>query len=431
MKIETSSQNINLSNDICNHFSKSFIFYSKPKNSFLMTYWILDFQNKILKKISTDLNENMDEIKGIDQNILNIQTHAACSINPNGFYCLPLIGKYCHYFYYVNLKNDTLKLLSAKDLKHDDSKYWGNISSTFSMKENSKSFLLGCKRTDIEDVVDIIEVDENLNCNKIFSISNQTNAPHELVEYKDYIIVTHFNNFKGVNLNTSKKYNSFQDVLDDNIDLSNGFPSFIKIASGEIHFFNRKTKELQKEFTDAPPTAHISIADDKIFLSQHNLLAAYNFYEYTGPAKISKWELKDDKWIETNSFQHDEIFRCSSHVAFKFNDELYIMTMGYPNRLVFIDERNMKIYHKYDFKENILSCEDPKRFVNTLHTNPQLDYYHSNDANISQDGKMVIYIENHKVRFYDFENQKSLSDYILFENENVTGKNPIMHTKFI
>ena len=419
LKTETEIQKFDIDQEICDSFQKKIMFYTTPSHEFFTMFCILDFQNKELKMIRTDLEANIDAIKSYDEELLGMTSHSATALNSEGFYCMPFNRVYSRCFRYIHPATNTMKVIFGKDLNHPDSKHWNRVSASFQKPVGEQHLLIGFLRDD-KNVVDVVKVDEDLNATKLYSIPDMVEPPHELAQFGDLVVATSFHVFKCRDLNTGKYYQYPDQLLKDGYDIRESLPDHIKVYPGEMYSHNLKTGKTTKIVVDCPPTAHFdSDRKNHLFSSAHNLTALGGRYYFPGPAKITRWKIFDGMMIKDSEFQHPEVFRCTTHVYFEFENKTYLATIGYPNRLVFIDAVSMKLAHFHDLEENLLSGhDDPAEFVNRVHrTNSVIDKYCLNDINVSSDGRYVIYFEKDKAKFYDFKNKEDVEQYIPFPSD--------------
>jgi len=419
LNTKTEVQKFDIHQDVCDSFQKKIMFYTTPSYEFFTMFCILDFQDKTLTMIRTDTDENIKAIKEYDEELLGMTSHSVTALNSEGFYCMPFNRVYSRCFRYIHPKTNTMNVIFGHDLKHPDSKYWGRVSASFQKPIGEEHLLIGFLRND-SNVVDVVKVDEDLNATKLYSIPDMVEPPHELAQFGSLIVATSFHVFKCRDMKADKFYQYADQLLADGYDIRESIPDHIKIYPGELYSYNIDKNEMQRIEVDCPPTAHFD-SDRKqyLFSSAHNLTALGGKYYFTGPAEITKWDTVENQLVKVSTFRHKEVFRCTTHVYFEYEGNKYLSTIGYPNRLVFINADTMELDHYHDLEENLLSGhDDPQEFVNKIHrTNSVIDKYCLNDINVSSDGRYVIYFEKDKAKFYDFKNKEDVEQYISFPSD--------------
>lgn len=432
LKTKTINQSFSLPDDICKDFKNNILFYRTPSVEFFPMFCILDFNKKELRMIKTDTEENIKIIKDKDPDLLNIISHSSTSLNSNGFYCMPHNRAISVCFKYMNYKDETIKIIFGSDLKHPDSKHWGRVSSSFQKPTGEEYMLVGFLRTD-KNVVDIVKVDEDLNAEVLFSIPDMLEPPHEIAKFGDLVVATSFHLFKGHNKKTGRVYKWAAEMIQDGYDIDN-LPDHVVKSPGELFTYNLKTKEFNHILVDAPPTAHFD-SDRKttLFSSAHNFTSLSLKYYFFGPAQITKWDVSDGTMKKIAVFEDEKIYRCTTHIYFEFEGKKYLTTLGYPNRLAFIDTDTMKIIYHHDLDEDLLTNqENTREYINYIHRNNSIvDKHCLNDINVSSGGRYIIYFEKDKARFYDFKNRREVNEFIPFPTDPAYSTDmfrTIMHT---
>lgn len=427
LKTGVTKEKFELDDEVCASFQKKIIFNSVPNLLFYDTFCILDFANKELTLIKTDLEENIQKIG--DRGLLSA-AHSVTALNDKGFYVFSTYDTCFRYFHY---ETNTMKVIFGSDLNHPDSNMWSEVSASFKKPDDGEYLLLGFMRTD-DRTVDIVKVDENLNAEKLLNISLHI-APHEVIKFHDFCMMSDFSpTVKFENLskfiwssNGEPKKNNImerEDVENEfgSIDL---MPDYIKVVPDKIYSYNIKIKELKYYDMDDPPSAHFEFNEENVYVSSHNMYSYDGFYYFMGPAKITKWNITDGQLKKQNSFQNNEIFRCFAHKYIEFENKSYIVSLGHPNRIIYIDADTMELVWEYNINDDILSGhQNPTTYVNTLHRmkHPSVKDI-SPDVNVSTDGRYSIYFDNSKVGFVDFKNKRNIDQFINYPIEPEHNKN--------
>lgn len=168
---------------------------------------------------------------------------------------------------------------------------------------------------------------------------------------------------------------------------------------------------------NAPPTAHFIKGHDKTFYSTaHNMTFYKDKFHFFGPAELTKWAIKNNNIIKEATFSDEKGYRCTTYVFFTYEGKDYLVTLAYPNRLIFIDSDTMNRVHYYDIEQDLLTnTEDTKSYINQIHrNNSPHDKYCLNDINISSNGRYIVYFSKDRVWFYDFKKNCIVDEHINF-----------------
>lgn len=431
LKAEINTSSLNLSNEICSSFDYNIMFHTTPNSNFLTTHYIIDFYNKELIEIKTDYGDNDKRIEDINPKILESIPHSISAINDKGFYVFPNNSSVGLCFKYIDYKGN-VSVLFGSDLNHPESKYWKRVSASFQASPDTQYMIIGFHRED-NNSVDVVKVDDNLNAELIFNIPNMLDAPHEMIEIDDFILSTTFRLFEAYNTTTGKFYRWPEDIVKDGYDFDSP-PKDIKISPGQLFSYNKNTDEVVYLTVDAPPTAHFIKGKNQTFYSTaHNMTFYKDKFHFFGPAQLTKWNIEDGEIIKENVFIDKHAYRCTTYIHFIFENKEYLVTLAYPNRLIFIDNDTMDIVHYHDIDDDLLTnINDVKKHVNYIHrSNHPADKYCLNDINISSDGKYVLYFEKDRVNFYDFKNRKVVEEGITFPVDaasKIETLRAVMHT---
>ncbi len=204
---------------------------------------------------------------------------------------------------------------------------------------------------------------------------------------------------------------NFRQFLDDSfsnldfIDQCNSFPETrFNVEKGRFAMLDldRKTETFYETTYSRP--AHFEVDEKRghVYVSSHNF-ATIDRIRYLGPAAIDKFELKDGELKLLDTFTHEKGYRFTSHRIFDFEGKPYLCTFAQPNRLYLVDAEKMELIHSEDIGEDFLSGkENIGEFLNNTDTEP----YALKEIEVSDDGKMLFFLDNKHLYLYDFEKRK-------------------------
>lgn len=452
LKLQINEKEIE-NNDLFNVFDYPIIFYLANKNdkrNLFINFIILNFRKNKIISINSFLPENIKKIEErVDREKYVIKNTPHCAIeivSEESFYVFP---DRSNFFFYINYKEMIMKLYEPQDFKFGSKEDIIQFGSTFFKNIGSDFCFLALLKN--ENSINIYKVSLDLSyIKKEYSLEGDA-SPHVTKYYKgNFFISEGFQTIILQNIENKNKY-SFSDyfkyVYDDlyleyknknkkqdedknnSFDLENYFFSdnflnfcnrygggFFEICenikkykfnvlSGYFTVLNTKNNDIRKYKTTFSAPAHFEIdKKDYFYVSSHNVVFIKNRNSnnpqphYFGQAAIDKFKFENNKLKKIATFKHNTGYRFISHKLFYYEDKPYICTFGHPNRLFFVNAKNMKLCFYFDVDENIVDKkENLNEFLNSTHIK---NYFAG--LEISKNGQIIVFSDSKFIYLFSF-----------------------------
>jgi len=464
LQTRTYRRKIAIAPGIIDSFRSPIVFYLAHKDdaqSSFPLFVILDFSNSEIIYIVSYLPENIEIMKnhpdrGLFQAPFLVNMHCSLQVTP-GKEFLSFVD-YASYIFSVDYENNIMRLFSGKDLLCNERNNITYFGSTFYKDENDDAYFYfsACgvadgqsqlymyrSRLDLTDIKTVAvispyhgiiaphmtRVHQRILLNSLFTTSefviNATGQKFDLdgiMQYvyedlfKDYcatkqLVYSHQifeknNTIKNMVVRLDPEFSNFCKKIGKKfVDLTNSIEKYRFTAlPGKIFSVNIDTSAVDFYDTTMCSPAHFELFDSRgdVYVSCHNM-AHFGAMHYLGPAVIDKFRVHEGKMIKMGSFCNPRGFRFTSHRLFTYNGRQYICTIGYPNRLFFIEADTMKLLYHYDIDKDVLSSlTDICTFLNTYYDYANIFY----SFEVSSENGIVLILGIQDVYFYDFNDKR-------------------------
>jgi len=365
LKLEVNEVPLNANKELKNSITKPFIYYlCNFDYPYLNTFVIVDFPSDKITYVKSDSKENKKLVK--DKLISGIP-HSTMPINKNEFLniMLPIDNHPTQDFRHINLKEKRMSIYTSGDL---GLKNLSGTIETLTQDYEQECFYIAFKKIDNSSTeyykiaLDLTKVEFLFDDKGIMD-----SLPHQVVRFKNFIVSMGW---------------SQEDSL--------------------ILIYNLNTKKIQTIYNDKYPS-HSIIKNDALYYSSVNVIIDGLELEYRDPAIIGKLIKDKDELIIENIFDHVTGYRFTSH---RYLDPDTIITIGYPNRIFFIDANTMELKFFKDIDKTILPPKLLKLFLNKLYKGGYSDPYKYSSFEISQDQKYIILFNQENIRLFNIEHQE-------------------------
>lgn len=361
---------IDVPSDLKKSFKSRLVFYLLNKNSFyLCTFVIVDFQEGKIAYLESFSEENVEKVKTCyDPAILKDPPHSIMTIDENKLLNIvyPILSKVNNTFRVVDLKERKMKIYSPEDFGYT---HLGVASETATRDvENSDWFYMCFVRKD-KTATEYYKILTDLTDHK-FMFDDRgifIRQPHQVVRFKNFI-------------------------------LSSGFGE----EQGQILSYNMKTKEIELIETTTSPS-HLEVEGDTVYYASNNMRVDGTKVTFLGPAAIGKLKVVDDIMKRDGEFRNESGFRFTTHKKLNSNT---LVTIGFPNRMFFIDSNSMKLLFYYDIDKQIIPDDSQMDFLNSHYEQTLDDPFRYTALEISDDRKYVVFFNQAKVRFFNYSSKK-------------------------
>lgn len=455
---------------ICDKFTNPIIFYlghQLDRRNLLVTFVLVNFKEKEYTYLTTYSVDNMSTIEAsAKERLLKIELHhnPHCTIvlNPDeDFYTFV---EQARYFYYVNMRERIVRILTGDDLLCDDNDSIVRFGSTFYKDDADDRFfyftaLIRGNSNKPQFKINYYKSDLRLENIKKIHKTKGWQAPHVTRKYKRTLLNSDFYITKFTLVNSGREfpgkysllrylyrgmYNNYcKMMLAEPTDkgfhkavntdgmrptFSFFFSLYLKYKYGKknlkqicdsepaftfatlpgyITLIDLDTdKETPYETTTSAP-AHFEIDEDSddVYVSSHNFADIDRFY-FLGPAAIDKFNFRDGKLTKMGTFQIPDGYRYTTHKFFRNNGRSYLCTFSQPNRLLLIDAETMTLIHHEDIGRDVLSkSENVLDLINSNNLEPVT----IKTIEVSDDGEILFFIGYDGIYFYDFPNRKIIT----------------------
>ena len=364
LKIRIETENITVDQKIKDSFSDPLVFYLLNKKAFyLCSFVIVDFQNNQIKYIETYSDSNISAVKeNYGEEILKDPPHSIMAIDKNKLLNMvySVRSGMNNTLRLIDLEKEEMQIHSSEDFGYND---LGRVSETGTKDPDDPSWFYICfLKKDGESSnyykisVDLTKSEFLFNDNGIFK-----RPPHQIIRCGNFI-------------------------------LSSGFGE----DEGQILSYNMKTKEISVIPTIVKPS-HLEARDGIVYYASNNMKLEGTSVVFTGPARIGKLKVSNEV-VKGSEFWNESGFRFTSH---KILDSDTLVTVGFPNRLFFIDSATMKLSFYHDVDKNIIPDHDQLNFLNKDYKQTLDDPYRYTALETSNDGKYVVFFNQKEIRFFN------------------------------
>lgn len=466
LKLQNYRKKFDISDDIAKKFEYPIIFYLAHKNDWralFITFVILDFSRKELSYLISYLPENFEKVeKSENRQIFSILSpghnpHCAIQISENGDFYVFL--ELVNYFYYVNRKDNYVRIMTGADLNCVGKNKLGKFGATFYKDDqypNQFYFTVIEEGKENNNKVNFYKSDlvlRDIDLIKTVPIWG-ANIPHATKKFRNFLFNSEFvsreykleksakiikrsDNFVRYVYEylyqqycaSEKRSCDFKKFYEENVInhkhvvLKDDFKKFcdskgknfvdicnkdenlrFSMLPGDISMIDLRNGDVKYFKTSFCSPAHFEIDEKEgcIYASSHNFIVHDQVY-FLGPAAIDKFKLIGDKLEKVGSFSEPTSYRMTTHRVFHHKNHPYIVTFGQPNRLFLIDAETMKSIHHEDIGEDVLTGkENIADFLNSS----KLEPITIKTLEVSQDGAMLFLLDYRYIYFYDFEKRK-------------------------
>lgn len=424
----------NVIQEVGEHFQKELIYYLANKSDplkFFITFVVVDFRNDKMIYINSNTEKNreiMNQQEDLERYRLTKCPHSTVlSIPERSFLTFNEDEKFFTYVDYVDKKMTVYKM---EDLVQLEGASFEKISHTFYKDYyDEKYFFLSV--VDSINCLHIYRISIDLSdIEEVDSFEGKPIPPHVLKNYKNYFFLSdefrysHFELTKKNKVVTQDELSRMYFKLSLQLSMEYKDLTFsqerhmlyqrmrekfgVKCINGRILMINRDTKEQKYYDTTGGSPAHFEIYDqggeEFVYTSAHNFFGVKDGVIYFEPAVIDKYKIENNGLRHVGAFSHEMGYRYTSHKLFSVNGKTYLCTFGQPNRLMFVDADNMELYYYDDIGENILGGhEDLSLFINSLTSEHDIV-----SIEVSQDSKIIVFVDMNYLYFYDFLDRKIL-----------------------
>lgn len=367
VKIETESIVVN--DDLKSSFKSPLVFYLLNKEAlYLCSFVILDFQNEQIKYVETLSKENMKKVGDeYGEGILMDPPHSIMGINKNKLLNMvySVMSGVNNTFRIVDLEKSEMIIYTAEDFGY---KGLGRVSETATKDiDDNESFYI-CFIKEDNSSTEYFKFSSKLDKSEHLFSDNGIfkNVPHQIIRCGSFIF-------------------------------SSGFWE----EEGKIIAYNTKSKVLKTIPLINP--SHFEIVDNIVYYSSNNVKIENMAITFLGPARIGKLHVDGDRMREGKEFSTPSGFRYTSHKCLSPD---VLVTFGFPNRLIFIDSETMELLFYYDVDKKILPDSGVRNYLNHVYDKPGNDNCRYAALECSDDQKYVVFFNQEKVRFFNFEKRE-------------------------
>lgn len=473
LKLEVYKESIE-QDEYTKKFSKPVLYtlmHSDTKYSLLPIFFIVDLKKGEITYLNSYTPENIKKLEedpvlkqaGLSK---TCSPHTGLMITPEeDFYVIPIslnLALVCNYFYYVNIKDKTVKIITpqALGLENENKNFF---FGSFLKKPDDPNILFMVLRIITDSGYKLGYYQSDLYLNNIKKIyetqsENTIGDPHSLLYYKDKLLTTNLFRTeiklvdKGLQFNSLIDLYNFviKDIFDRenpsgnkqdaeayfkqkyNVTIFKDFKNFclknnytFELSPGTIRAVDLQSKTEKIYYTNKSCTGHFIMGEkeDIFYVSTHDGDYFLSKLVLLNIAGISKYRLEENGEITfIGTFTDPKGNRFSSHKFFKYQNKPYVVTVGYPNRLFIIDGETMTSVCTQDIGDDLLSKnEDP----NDLMT-PEIDKnFRITTMEASDDGSVILFFLDNYIYLYEFPSCKvvgkieSVRDIPLANGENI------------
>ncbi len=460
-------QKIEIDPQISKKFKYPILFYTRHKDdkeAFFISFVIVDFTIGEIIHIVTYTPENISKVKKLqDMNEFKMtpecNPHSCIQINPGvDFYTFFERGDY---FFYVNIKEETIIIYTGKDIQPQSKHAYGYFGATFfkdpcdinsfylaniSKNEKNNNFLNYFKaKLDLSSVENIVS----------YPTGRSPVPPHATRKFNEYLLNSEFYDVKYTQLKTGKtfqdtfllvkfsyenlyreycklkgchfsvsEFDNKNEITRTNLKLDKDFENFcdqrgnsivdiclshsdyaFKTWPGRVSLIDLKKKAIHFFNTTYCAPAHFEINENKnlVYTSSHNFCRLWEDYYFLGSAAIDKFYFEGGKLYKTGTFTDQTAYRFTTHKIFDYDGKSYLCSFGQPNRFFLIDADTMRLVYYLDLGKDVLSDKnDIRSFLN----NNKLESMSMRAFEVSQDGEILFVIGYSGIYFLDIFKQK-------------------------
>jgi hypothetical protein len=441
LKIIDVTRNVNLSSAM-GHFSKPIVYYLMNKNDafdILPTFMIIDISQNKIHYLTTYIPENLKRLNEhkdlmIFANPNNCTPHNSVAINKDKFYAFTYWG--CNFFYYVDMKSKTMRIITSKDLNLTHEVSFG---STFNKLDDSL-YMSGAVQENGDYILEYYKASSDMKNIEVFfrePINDLGQVPHATMRFGNLIIsskfrgevytigtesYTFYNAYNYVLLNTYNNLNFFKKEYIQILRLADYAGQILKKAwnyltqmHGELEMVNRAA--LEKKNRVALKTVQDTMYD--YFFGGNNFIkllqASYNYSIIKG--RITAYNLNTYAMTEYNTSDaspaHFVAYKgylyVSVHNLAKLRDKVYFLAPAAIDKFKLTG--NGLVYEK--------TFNDPSGYRFAAH---RLFNYNGTDylAAFGHPNRLfIVYAENMSLDYY----QDIGRDYIGHANDTLQFMN--------
>jgi hypothetical protein len=447
------------------------IIHPETKYGLLPIFTIVDFKKGEITYLNLYTPEN---IKKLEEDPVLKQaglseactTHTSIMITPEeDFYVIPISltsDLVCNYIYYVNIKDETVKIITPKalGLENENKNFF---FGSFLKKPDDPNTLFMALRiiTDSGYKLGYYQSDLYLNnIKQIYETQSEKDIgdPHGLLYYKYKLFTTNLFRMKIKLVDKGLQFNSLIDfynfVIKDTFDRENpsgnkqdaeayfqqkynvktfkDFKNFclknnytLEFLPGTIRAVDLQSKTEKMYYTNKSCTGHFGWDEQEnvFYVSNHDADYLLGKMALISTAGIGKYKIEEDGELTfMGVFTDPKGYRFTSHKFFKYQNKPYVVTVGYPNRLFIIDGETMTPVCAQDIGDDLLSKTED---VNDLMTSEIEKNSRIVTMEASYDGSVILFFQGNYIHLYEFPSCKLVGkiefkrDITLANGENV------------
>jgi len=365
--LDIKRESIEIPKKLKNSFHDPLVFYLY-RNAFLYLnmFVVLDFNKETITYIETYSEENEKLVRkeyGISEK-MRFSAHSSISMSDSEF--ITSLYPTTHHIYnntfrVIDSENSQMKIYTLEDLGFQKS---GKICDTIT-KYKDDSFYMSFYNLE-KKALDYYRISLDLkNVEYIFTDKNEMHSgPHQILRHKNFI-------------------------------LSTGFAE----KRGAVLVYNMHDKSIKSIAANSRPAHLEHVGDDNIYYSSNNVKAIKYKVLCLGRARIGKLRVCENEVVLKKKFVHDTGFRFASH---KMLSQSTITTIGFPNRLFFINTNDMSLDYYYDIDKKILPDGDCLSFLNEVYENKYFNPDRYTAIETSDDGTYVVFFNQENIRFFNY-----------------------------
>jgi hypothetical protein len=422
LKLKIFEQKLDL-NDISRKFKKPiFISLDEKRDSSktLLNYATIDLNKGAIKYIINE-ESNFDKLKEFSEekkkSIAKKSPHSVISLSEDE---MSLFSYHpSNYVCHLNLKNKILDYVPSTSLQINESQKARDFCCTvYKSPSNKKLFYFSLILED-EKGSKLVIYESDLafkKIRKVGEIAGEIEAPHTVIELGGVLFISKEQR-ETIKI---KSKNIKGKILDDLYFKLNGkegpenkkeVEAFLRegdyeMINGEVALMDKDTGALKCYPASGAFTGHFEIdeVESAIYISNHNLLGSKKCgVALPKPAVLDKYLIKGNKNLEyCGKFECDFGYRFTSHKVYRKNGKPYIVTFGYPNRLIIIDGETMELVYWEDIGVQGV-VEDLKFGKGIILTEDDLRI---SAMEVSEDGEALFFLTQKYFYLYDLVNRK-------------------------
>lgn len=447
------------------------LIHPETKYGLLPIFTIVDFKKGEITYLNLYTPEN---IKKLEEDPVLKQAGLTKSCTPHthfiitpeeDFYAIPIalnLNLVCNYFYYINIKDETVKIITPKDLglENENKNFF---FGSFLKKPDDPNTLFMVLRIITDSGYKLGYYQSDLYLNNIKQIYETQSEkaigdPHSLLYYKDKLFTTNLFQTKIKLVDKGLQFNWLIDfynfVIKDTFDRENpsgnkqdaeayfqqkynvttfrDFKNFclknnyaFELFPGTIRAVDLQSKTEKIYYTNKSCTGHFGWDEKEnvFYVSNHDGDYFQGKISLFNPASINKYKLEEDGELTfIGTFTDPKGYRFTIHKFFKYQNKPYVVTVGYPNRLFIIDGETMTSVCTQDIGDDLLSKNED---VNDLITPGIEKNSRIITMEASDDGSVILFFLGNYIHLYEFPSCKVVGkvefkrDITLANGENV------------